>query len=513
MNLIQELLGLFERKKTTKVVKKDDWIEIARAKPGALSPSFNPKLEPLAMKLKDLECAFLSDIIEGTPGFLPVFEDNPTDPCGREKLVDSLISQDVTLGKLNFSLTGAMQDLDTLGVTQRSFILGGASLLPNEDNQVLDQFAKNNLVFGKKNRSTKDEVTVGGYGNLVEGFGAFVMGKDNNVGTGDTAHWGFTTGQLNTVTADNAIVAGAQNTVSGLSSLVYGRGNSVDGVESLVGGDLNTIAASASSSIAIGSSNELNASNTTAIGNDNQIYSSGAIALGGENVVSFAPKAFVHGLQNEVSNSSLAFVHGQENIIEANDLPIVMLGSFNEANDPAGNLYVMGSGNVCDQVDDVYIIGKENTFAEVDDSTAIGFSNTLATGISDVHIIGTSNTSNASNSVAIGHNNQVNDSLDVNSYLFGKNLQSGFSNGNIVVIGHYNVGAYDDSTRVVLAVGDSTTAYNSIELTTRTDAQSGMFFKSLYNTVSYADDAAAAAGGVDVGFVYRNGSEIRIRMV
>ena len=51
MNLIQELLGLFERKKITKSVKKEDWIEIARKQPGKLSPSFAPKLEPLAMLL------------------------------------------------------------------------------------------------------------------------------------------------------------------------------------------------------------------------------------------------------------------------------------------------------------------------------------------------------------------------------------------------------------------------------------------------------------------------------
>lgn len=48
--------------------------------------------------------------------------------------------------------------------------------------------------------------------------------------------------------------------------------------------------------------------------------------------------------------------------------------------------------------------------------------------------------------------------------------------------------------------------------TVATTADIPAFFSSLAGSTSYADDAAAAAGGVPVGGTYRNGSVVQIRI-
>ena len=56
------------------------------------------------------------------------------------------------------------------------------------------------------------------------------------------------------------------------------------------------------------------------------------------------------------------------------------------------------------------------------------------------------------------------------------------------------------------------TKKNSVEYYTPTASTSGVYHPALYNSASYVDDVAAAAGGVGLGELYRNGSVVQIRM-
>jgi len=71
--------------------------------------------------------------------------------------------------------------------------------------------------------------------------------------------------------------------------------------------------------------------------------------------------------------------------------------------------------------------------------------------------------------------------------------------------------------RVIVSTGEFIGAgpenkQNSVEYYTPTASTSGVYHPALYNSASYADDVAAAAGGVGLGELYRNGSVVQIRM-
>ena len=110
--------------------------------------------------------------------------------------------------------------------------------------------------------------------------------------------------------------------------------------------------------------------------------------------------------------------------------------------------------------------------------------------------------------MTLGQNNNLTGSQ---SYAFGRNLQDG-GEDNTVIIGRYNV-TPTATGRIVFGTGFSDAGRrNAIEIQAGTNTQSGLLFKALQTSSSYADDAAAAAGGVELGELYRNGSVVQIRM-
>ena len=179
------------------------------------------------------------------------------------------------------------------------------------------------------------------------------------------------------------------------------------------------------------------------------------------------------------------------------------------------------------------VIGTQNDMAG-NTAAAIGRQNTM--GTTGTYTFGRNNSSSFTGGVSssglmnlsIGEGNE----LDID-----KGLAVGFANditgsygwtiggGNeTVVIGSRTtmslLGPNRSSTtgpRVIIATGEFIGAgpenkKNSVEYYTPTASTSGVYHPALYNSASYADDAAAAAGGVDLGELYRNGSVIQIRM-
>jgi len=179
------------------------------------------------------------------------------------------------------------------------------------------------------------------------------------------------------------------------------------------------------------------------------------------------------------------------------------------------------------------LIGTLNQAAS-NTSLAIGRNNTLNT--SDTYTIGQSNqssfTGGASSAglmnVSIGEDNQ----LDVDKgavFGFGNDVTGSFgwtigAGNETVVVGNRLtmslLGPNRSATtgpRVIIATGEFIGAgpenkKNSVEYYTPEASRSGVFHPALYGSASYADDTAAAAGGVRLGELYRNGSVIQIRM-
>ena len=166
-------------------------------------------------------------------------------------------------------------------------------------------------------------------------------------------------------------------------------------------------------------------------------------------------------------------------------------------------------------------------------SVAIGRNHNLASG--DTYTLGEANQSSFSGgvssgglmNVSVGYDNQ----LDVNrgaAFGFANDITGSFgwtigSGNETVVIGNRLTMSLlgpnrsgSTGPRVIIATGEFIGAAenkkNSVEYYTPEPSRSGVFHPALYNSASYADDTAAAAGGVRLGELYRNGSVIQIRM-
>ena len=169
-------------------------------------------------------------------------------------------------------------------------------------------------------------------------------------------------------------------------------------------------------------------------------------------------------------------------------------------------------------------------------SAAIGRQNNLSTG--NTFTFGTSNQSSFTGGVSsgglmnisVGEGNEV-DCDKAAVFGFANDLSGSFgwtigSGKEAVVIGtRFNntllgpnrSGANRSGPRVIIGTGSSLNTgveekRNSVEYYQPEANHSGVYHPALYNSASYADDTAAAAGGVGLGELYRNGSVIQIRM-
>lgn len=104
-------------------------------------------------------------------------------------------------------------------------------------------------------------------------------------------------------------------------------------------------------------------------------------------------------------------------------------------------------------------------------------------------------------SVSIGYFSQATES---NTTALGREAKARAANATAIGVGSFS--EYADSTAIG---GATTTAANQIALG---DAHT-ILIAALATSTSYADDAAAAAGGVLVGELYRDGSVVKIRVV
>ena len=113
-NFIQEVLGLIQRKQIRTTLKpKQDWLEFGRLTSSTLNTgaSYNPKMQPYAIKYEDFFCDVRKDLTitiagSGVEGRLPVYTVKDG-ICSLDALKDSIVSQNSlnTLITIGGSLT------------------------------------------------------------------------------------------------------------------------------------------------------------------------------------------------------------------------------------------------------------------------------------------------------------------------------------------------------------------------------------------------------------------------
>ena len=236
----------------------------------------------------------------------------------------------------------------------------------------------------------------------------------------------------------------------------------------------------------------------------------------GENNKTTQDWAFVTGQNNTVELSTgegSSFVFGKDN---TTTLSASIIGGYNNnatvtglpSGIPTGQVILgrsntMGSaglGNV--------IIGKDNSMpsgggAVIGDSNSItstanfifGANNAASNGTA-VALVGIGNTMNGSG-YAFGGSNNITTT--------GSNSSSYGSNNQITGEGSYAYGfgltaTQDQSVYIGSSIAHSSSGFRRI------------IMPSIITMPSYADDTAAAAGGVVVGELYRDGSTIKIRV-
>jgi len=368
--------------------------------------------------------------------------------------------------------------------------------------------------------------------NGVLGDSAIKQHNGNNITIGafpsDTSEGSYTlsVGNDNDFTSGTArvLAVGADNV-----------GTSVDVVDSAV----------------IGLSNEANSSYSLTVGQRNQTNSGTSFVAGVDNVTSSGvPRQFVIGRDNTVDSID-TIVLGDRNIVaetgdgfgsmmvfgHLNNVlgdRIVCLGTSNIANSDNQGAYIIGAGN-SSTADRTYSVGQQNAITG-NESYAFGKSNTIVGSASAA--VGTNNSLNASEkayafgfgnyninfkSFAIGDNNDVLDKK--RTYLIGRENKP--ATDNTIILGQFSdptvlrsdnpngrstvafgVGVNNETRRTAWEFRGKPTSAGD---TSAGDSMQIMAWALLYSS-SYTDDTAAAAGGVEVGQLYRTGSTVKIRM-
>lgn len=348
-------------------------------------------------------------------------------------------------------------------------------------------------------------------GTVITAAGSIKIGNGHTT-SGNT---NLTSGENNTVSGNFSVAFGADNSVTGNRSGGLGANNIVAGGQVWATGDGNNVGINilnvGGNIVTAGFNNVVKSGNSCVIGSSNNLTNTQEVQTVNTN--------FALGSGNDINDVSDGIALGFNNTI--NNTESGVLGKNNTTS--ASSTYVVGKQNSISSDDD-YAFGFNNTIGNsANDSMALGHANSIDGPTS--YAIGLSNDLNSQNDYAFGFNNTVgthanlamaigqnNDLEGSQSYAFGRNLKDG-GEDNTVIIGRFNV-TPTATGRIVFGTGFSDTGRrNAIEIQAGTNNQSGLLFKALQASNSYADDAAAAAGGVELGELYRNGNIVQIRIV
>ena len=242
---------------------------------------------------------------------------------------------------------------------------------------------------------------------------------------------------------------------------------------------------------------------SAAFGENNKTTQRHSLIAGQDNDVTFANHSFVFG-KNNVTDMGSSIVGGANNVVT---------GAVG-ATIPTSQV-VLGYGNTVTSAGiGAVLLGKNNTGGTFFGGAIIGDTNVA--GATRQYIYGSDNSLGTSTGTsAIGNLNSI--PTNNSGYAYGNG--NTISNAVTPVSGGYAYGGNntvsgDDTMAygVGLIASEDLAIYIGSSIAHGSSAFRRIIMPSIITMPSYADDTAAAAGGVVVGELYRDGSAIKIRV-
>lgn len=226
----------------------------------------------------------------------------------------------------------------------------------------------------------------------------------------------------------------------------------------------------------------------------------------------------------QVDNTSVVIGGGANDIVSGSDHCLIV-GNGNQIINNSDQSVAFGQGNTITGSTDAFAVGNSNTLTSSLRTLTLGYDNNVQSASS--FIAGGSNTvSTGDTNIAIGFNNTVNNG---NSFAIGNIVTS---NQGEMVLGfrNYTTGYPTPDknlglgeTKFVIGVGSGTVtpADNNAVIITEGGINGGssgtvpqvprIVLPTIVN-FNFADDTAAAAGGIPVGGLYHSAGALRIRL-
>ncbi len=241
-----------------------------------------------------------------------------------------------------------------------------------------------------------------------------------------------------------------------------------------------------------------------------------------------------------VDNTSMVVGAGNNDIVSGSD-NCLAVGNNNQILADSDHSLAVGQGNTMTNADNSIVVGQQNTLTGTR-LYSLGFSNSL-TCASAFALGGENAVGGTQNNFAIGYNNNLQGSqknfifgtsnscgTGASSYqqsiIIGNNCTLGIpSSGSatefgMVVIGASNAQNYPGTTsgqpfrpKIVLAADVGSGQKDALVISEGVNGIASMLHSDALLEHNFADDTAAAAGGVPVGALYHNAGEVRIRIV
>jgi hypothetical protein len=418
--------------------------------------------------------------------------------------------------------TNSFETIGATAATTNSIVIGKNSYVANGDNQIFIGTGIQSDTTGTREKN----VIIGN----IRG-GQKPQNSNNIIGYENTCGGGYNNNTLglNNTSNGHSSVIGSNNT-GGFIGTAIGLDN-ISGQQSVAIGHSNT--AGGGISIAIGQGNTDTSNNRIiVIGGSNNVGSAWSLGLGYSNTIAgfnYTPESVAIGYGNNVN----ANTNVSGNVIIGKNLTMLN-GNY--------SAIVGGNGHIFNNAGYSFLGGgKDNTISGGTNYSSIigGLANINAGNYSGIF----NGTLNSIKNVLTEHSTIVGSYSSTtegdNSHIFG-GVQNEISSPQAVIVGGREnyIGAGSDNsemlgcrTSVISGSSVDTTFINTISsnsggydritmistsgrTATTNDAT---FVENLvifnYSNLNYADDTAAAAGGVVLGQVYHNAGALRIRIV
>jgi len=246
----------------------------------------------------------------------------------------------------------------------------------------------------------------------------------------------------------------------------------------------------------------------------------------------------------QVDNTSMVIGAGNNDNVTGSDHCLIV-GSGNQITSNSDQSVAFGQGNSITNSTDAFAVGNSNSLTSSLRTQVLGFNNTVEADSSFIAGGGNQIASTAQNMFVLGYSNQIFSNAHQSSYIIGGSNQAsgssvlsesfGFGNDlnllpSTMTLGYRNSNAGVPTpnknlglgeTKFILGVGSFDTTNSNALIITEGGINGGsggstpqiprIIFPSVVG-FNFADDTAAAAGGIPVGGLYHNAGALRIRL-